>query len=62
MKAYAIKSPINQGEYIFASSIRIEEEDCKNDFDIFEPWETFEEAGYRCVPVEITEIKQEKVC
>ena len=57
MKAYAIK---DRSGTIYASSIDLEEEDCKDNFDIFSTWEQLEEEGYRCVPVEITEIKTDK--
>lgn len=67
MKAYAIKDP---NGFMFISSIKSLEENCKNNFlsedaisededDYSEhTWEYLEGMGYRCVPVEITEIKK----
>lgn len=61
MKAYAIKNPNN---FIILNSIKDFEDDCMNEFvesrNVLVDWETIYKAGYRCVPVEITEIKNEK--
>jgi len=63
MKAYAIKNP--KGVIQF-SSIRTEEIICITDFEDLvqtyrrdEFWIDLEKEGYRCVPVEITEIKKQ---
>lgn len=56
MKAYAIKDP--NDEIIF-DSLRLSENLCKSEFGDY-TFDYYEEHGYRCVPVEITEIKQEK--
>jgi len=54
MKAYAIKDP---NDDIRIKSIGLYEEHVKSDFIPNERWEDLERKGYRCVPVEITEIK-----
>ena len=53
MKAYAIKDP--NGE-ILIYTIRSNEYTCKDQFSKYN-WHIRELLGYRCVPVEITEIK-----
>jgi len=57
MKAYAIKDPKG---FIKLSSVReFKDEciDCFNEITIFHTFESLKKEDYRCVPVEITEIK-----
>ena len=56
MKAYAIKDP--KGDIII-SSPRISEGTCKSNYSEHRGyWHILEDKGFRCVPVEITEIKK----
>jgi len=59
MKAYAIKDPIGN---LILHTIEFNESECKISYqnDRRVAWDILDEQGYRCVPVEITEIKQEK--
>lgn len=50
MKAFAIKDPKG---IIIASSIRFTETQCESNYS-----SVLKEMGYRCVPVEINEIKK----
>ena len=53
MKAYAIKDPSGK---IMVSSIKAGERACIIQYARYD-FDKYEEQGYRCVPVEITEIK-----
>ncbi len=64
MKAYAIKDPKGK---ILIETVQLKKKRCTDQYDInnyksliLVGWNHYYKAGYRCVPVLITEVKGEK--